>query len=156
MKRANRHSIDVFFVLCLFLISTICLLGILFVGAKTYQKISSNSDDNFAMRTSLLYVTNKVNSFQEKGKIYTKKIDENDVLVFEETIDGISYTTQVYEYDGHLMELFAEKDIDLGLDAGTIITELSSFNIKSINKGLLEVSAESIQGKKGSVVISIV
>ena len=53
MKR--RSNIDVFFVLCVFLICALLLLGMLFVGADTQQKINRSTEDNFYMRTGLLY-----------------------------------------------------------------------------------------------------
>lgn len=149
----NRHSIDIFFVLCLFLICTISLLGMLFMGAKTYQKINRNTQDNFSMRTSLLYISNKAKSFQEQKNIRIGSIGQEDALIFEEEINGITYTTQVYAYDGYLMELFAEKNCDIGVDAGTIITEVSSVDMQEKKEGLIEISVVSPNGKKGSVII---
>lgn len=150
----KRHSMDVFFVLCIFLFCAISLLGMVFVGARTQQKINQSTEENFHMRTSLMYISNKAKFFHEEGKISIENFEGMATLVFEEEIDGIKYTTKVYMYDGCLMELFTEKDYKLGADSGTIITELSSFEVKEINDGLIEVTVESPQGKKGSVLIS--
>lgn len=152
MKR--RSNIDVFFVLCVFLICALLLLGMLFVGADTQQKINRSTEDNFYMRTGLLYISNKAKYFNEQGKVSVASFDGKNVLVFEEMIDGVSYTTKVYSDKGYLMELFTEKGYELGLEAGTIITEIDDFKLKVLADGLIEVAVESPNGETGLVIIS--
>ncbi len=53
LKVKNKHSLDVFFVLCVFLICAMSLLGMLFIGARTQQKINHSTQENFHMRTNL-------------------------------------------------------------------------------------------------------
>ena len=52
------------------------------------------------------------------------------------------------------MELFTEKDAELGAEAGTIITENSFFEVKNIDEGLIEVRIQNSDGKESSVIIS--
>lgn len=150
----SRHSIDVFFVLCVFLICAVSLLGMLFIGIRTQKKINLNTEDNFDMRTSLLYISNKAKHFNEVGKISVGNLNGENILIFEEEIDNSVYTTKVYMYNGHLMELFTEKDYEISLDAGSVITEIESFEVKVLKDGLVEILVESLQGKKSSVFIS--
>ncbi len=153
LKTKNKHGIDVFFVLCVFLICAISLLGMLFVGARTQQKVNQSTEENFYMRTSLLYISNKAKFFQEKGRISVGEFNNNKALFFEEEIDGIKYVTKVYIYDGYLMELFTEKNSDLEADAGTIITNISFFEPKQIEPGLIDVQIKNPDGKSCSVII---
>lgn len=154
LRTRNKHSIDVFFVLCVFLLCAISLLGMLFVGARTQQKVNNSTEENFYMRTSLLYISNKAKFFQEKGKVSVGEFNNNTALFFEEEIEGIKYVTKVYMYDGYLMELFTEKNSDIEADAGTIITNVSFFEAKQIESGLIDVRIKNPDGKACSVVIS--
>lgn len=153
-KNNGGHSLDVFFVLCIFLICAVSLLGMLFVGANVQKKINQDTEDNFYMRTSLLYISNKAKFYNETDNISVEDFEGQSVLVFKEKIDGTEYETKVYMYDGHLMELFSESGYEIGIDSGTIITEISSFNLKELNSKLIEVSMKTPNGKSGSVIIS--
>lgn len=153
-KIKNKHSMDVFFVLCVFLICAISLLSMLFIGARTQQKINHSTEENFQMRTNLLYISNKAKFFHEKGKMSVGNFDGKSALFFEEEIDGIDYVTKVYSHDGYLMELFTEKDMQLDADAGTVITENSFFEVNEIKVGLIEVCIQNSDGKESSVIIS--
>lgn len=150
----NRHSIDVFFVLCIFLIFSMTLLGMLFLSARTQQKINQHSSDNFQMRTSLLYLSNKAKLFNEAGCIRIEAIQGEDTLVFEEIIDGKHYTTRVYYLKGHLMELFSEKNTELPLTSGTVITDIATFNILPLSDGLIQVEVEGLNGHKNTIIVS--
>lgn len=154
LKVKNKHSLDVFFVLCVFLICAMSLLGMLFIGARTQQKINHSTQENFHMRTNLLYISNKAKFFHEKDKMSVRDFNGKSALFFEEEIDGIKYVTKVYSYEGYLMELFTEKDAELGAEAGTIITENSFFEVKNIDAGLIEVRIKNSDGKESSVIIS--
>lgn len=153
-KNNGGHSLDVFFVLCVFLICAVSLLGMLFVGANVQKKINQDTEDNFYMRTSLLYISNKAKFYNETDTVSVQKFEGQPALVFKEKIDGIEYETKVYMYEGHLMELFSESGYEISKDSGTIITEISSFKLKELNSELIEVFMETPNGKNGSVIIS--
>lgn len=153
-KNNGGHSLDVFFVLCIFLICAVSLLGMLFVGANVQKKINQDTEDNFYMRTSLLYISNKAKFYNEVDTVSVQDFEGQPSLVFKEKIDGTEYETKVYMYDGHLMELFSESGYEISKDSGTIITEISSFKLKELNAGLIEVCMETPNGKNGSVIIS--
>lgn len=155
MRKSNSgHSLDVFFVLCVFLICAVSLLGMLFVGANVQKEINQDTEDNFYMRTSLLYISNKAQFYNKVDTISVEEFEGQQALVFKEKIDGTEYETKVYMNEGYLMELFSESNYEIGKDAGTIITEVSSFKLKELNSELIEVSMETPNGKSGSVIIS--
>ncbi|MEA5083221.1 MAG: DUF4860 domain-containing protein [Lachnospiraceae bacterium] len=154
-SNAKRHSIDVFFVLCIFLAFALSISALLVVGAKTYQSISQNTEDNYQLRTSLLYVSNKVKAFNENGMVYKGEFNGGDALFLQENIDGISYVTKIYAYEGQLYELFSEADNDLDAVSGTKITAVSAFEVTEIEKKLLKIKIKSPQGKDNFILTKV-
>lgn len=154
-SNAKRHSIDVFFVLCIFLAFALSISGLLVVGAKTYQSISQNTEDNYQLRTSLLYVSNKVKAFNENGMVYKGEFNGGDALFLQEDIDGVSYVTKIYAHEGQLYELFSEADNNLDAVSGTKITDVSAFEVTEIEKNLLKIKVKSPQGKDNFILTKV-
>ncbi|HCT65479.1 MAG TPA: hypothetical protein DIC60_09495 [Lachnospiraceae bacterium] len=154
-SNTKKHSIDVFFVLCIFLAFALSLSGLLIVGARTYQGITKNTEDNYQLRTSLLYVSNKIKAFNEDGMVYKGQFNGTDALFMKENIDGISYITKIYAYEGELYELFSEADNDLDAVSGTKITDVESFEVTEIKNNLLKITVKSPQGNYNSILAAI-
>ena len=154
-SETKKHSMDVFFVLCIFLAFAMSLTGLLVVGARTYQRISENTKDNYELRTSLLYISNKIKAFNENGMICKGEFNSEDALFLEENIEGISYTTKIYAYEGQLYELFAETNNDLDAVSGTKITDAAALEVTEIKDNLLKITVESPKGKKTSVLMAV-
>jgi hypothetical protein len=154
-SNTKKHSIDVFFVLCIFLAFALSLSGLLIVGARTYQSITKNTEDNYQIRTSLLYVSNKIKAFNEDGMVYKGEFNGTDALFMKENIDGISYITKIYAYEGELYELFSEADNDLDAVSGTKITDVESFEVTEVKNNLLKITVKSPQGNYNSILAAI-
>lgn len=154
-SNTKKHSIDVFFVLCIFLAFALSLSGLLIVGARTYQSITKNTEDNYQLRTSLLYVSNKIKAFNEDGMVYKGEFNGTDALFMKENIDGISYITKIYAYEGELYELFSEADNDLDAVSGTKITDVESFEVTEVKNNLLKITVKSPQGNYNSILAAI-
>ncbi|MGE4214712.1 MAG: DUF4860 domain-containing protein [Anaerotignaceae bacterium] len=154
-SNTKKHSIDVFFVMCIFLAFALSLSALLVVGAKIHQSISENTEDNYQLRTSLLYVSNKIAAFNENGMVYTGEFNGGDALFLEENIDGISYITKIYAYEGQLYELFSEADSDLDAVSGTKITDVAGFEVTYISENLLKTKVLSPQGKENVIITQV-
>jgi len=114
MTRINRkHHIDGLLVLLLFSVFAICILWVLIAGAGTYRKVAQRDDEAYTRRTAIQYVATKVRQADAAGQISVRVFEEQDALVFTEKIDGVSYETRIYCYDGYLRELFAQADADM-------------------------------------------
>ena len=70
-------------------------------------------------------------------------------------INDIPYATSLYEYNGWLYELFARTDIELPLDAGQPVMEVSSLSFKEISPSLLSVSITDSTGEAETIYVSI-
>lgn len=149
----NSHNMDVIVVLCLFVVFSITILSVLFYGVHAYRNISAKSDANYGVRTSLLYISNKVHAYDEENKVTVGNFGDGEALFLEESFEGVAYVTKIYTHEGQLMELFAEAGIDIDPVGGTRITELQSLKVQEKEENLLEVTVESKAGVKNTMVI---
>ena len=156
MIKTKKYKVDILVVLCLFIFFTISLSCLLLGSVKKYKSITSKSDKNFHIRTSALYISNKIKFANENENIYIDKFNGLDAICFKETIDDVEYVTRIYCYEGYLMELFSEKDNTLEPIAGERITSLKSISIENIRADLIKVTLESNDGENNTLIVSII
>ena len=136
----QQHLIDILFLLSLFCVFAISSVILILFGADIYQKTVSQMDNNYTTRTSIAYLTEKIRQSDSADSIVISQYDGTDVLMLTTDIDGTTYATSLYEYDGYLYELFSRTDIELPLDAGQPVMEIKKLCFKKCNDNLLKVS----------------
>ena len=102
----NKRKIDNLLVLLLFGVFAVCILSVLLTGADVYQRLASRDQRSYDQRTAAQYLTTRVRQADRLGDVGIESFDGQDALVFTEVIDGHTYETLVYCYDGYLRELF--------------------------------------------------
>lgn len=138
----QNHTIDIIFILSLFLVFVIITLLILMLGANTYKNISANIDMRYNETTCMSYIANKVRNYDENGAIYISKINNIPALTLEQTIDDETYLTYLYAYEGKLMELSrTADDTEFLAGDGTEIVELSQLDMQFVTSNLLYINA---------------
>ena len=139
-KENGRHMIDLLFVLSLFCVFAVSSVVLILFGADIYNKTVSSMNDNYASRTSVAYITEKI----RQSDIYDSiRIDDSlgyERLLMARNINGMEYATSLYEYDGYLYELFARTDIELPIDAGQQVIALTALNFEFVSDNLLKVT----------------
>ena len=136
----RSHIIDMVFVICLMFLFIFSALSVITIGANIYQKNVTAVDDNYHKRTACAYITEKVRQSDVKGRIFIKKIFDQNALVLQNEEDGILYDTYIYDYEGNLMELFAMDELkDLYPQTGQKILELTKFDIEYVGDDTLSV-----------------
>lgn len=138
-KENGRHMIDLLFVLSLFCVFAVSSVVLILFGADIYNKTVSSMNNNYASRTSVAYITEKV----RQSDIYDSvRIDDSlgyKRLLMARNINGMEYATSLYEYNGYLYELFARTDIELPIDAGQQVIALTSLDFEFVSDNLLKV-----------------
>lgn len=132
--KPKNHSIDSLFAFLLLLTFTLFTLMLAGMGSAIYRNGASYLDENYTSRTAVAYVTEKVRQHDVSGSIFMTKVEETPALAFRDTIDGESYLTYVYFYDGALRELFIEEDREPSATLGNRIVTLSSLTIEAANE----------------------
>ena len=148
--------IDTVFVICLMLLFLISALTVISIGANIYRKNVATTSENYAQRVSIAYITEKVRQSDVDGNVYVQKLFDQNVLVFEQTVNGSVYNTYIYSYDGYLRELFARADLDnFYPQTGQKILKLDSFDIEKANEDLLKATVTEEDGSKETVFIAV-
>ncbi len=148
--------IDTVFVICLMLLFLISALTVISIGANIYKKNVATTSENYAQRVSIAYITEKVRQSDVDGNIYVQRLFDQNVLVFEQTVNGSVYNTYIYSYDGYLRELFARADLDnFYPQTGQKILKLNSFDIEKANEDLLKATVTEEDGSKETVFIAV-
>jgi hypothetical protein len=137
----NKHIIDSVFVICLMLLFVLSALSVIAIGAAIYKKNVSSMSTNDSHRIASSYITEKVRQGDEYGQIHVEEIFGENALVLTKELNGTLYNTYIYDYNGHLMELFARDDLgQFYPQSGQKILEVSSFDIEQVSDTLLNVT----------------
>lgn len=104
MKKEQKQSkLTGLMALIVFSAFAVCLLLVLLTGANVYSRLTRRSQEIYAARTAAQYVSTRVRQARD---VVLEDFGGQEALVFREEIDGVSYLTRVYCYDGFLWELF--------------------------------------------------
>ena len=114
-RRPITHQIDGLLALLLFGVFSVCILAVLLTGADAYRRLTSRDQAAFDRRTCLQYIATRVRQADTLDGITVSDFNGVDALVFD---DGDGYVTRVYCHNGTIMELYAEENLDLSLEAG--------------------------------------
>ncbi len=137
--RKNNNQIDTVAVLMLYLMFSILVIFTFMAGIKAYNSIRNKNNDNYSLRTSLQYVSNKIKAYQKKGAIEVSELNGKTALKIIENLDGKEFDTYIYENEGMLCELFIEADTKIDLSWGTKINNIQTFEIEKLSDKLIEI-----------------
>lgn len=155
-ETSKKHVIDTVFVICLMLLFLLSALTIIAIGASIYKKNVAQTNDNYAQRVSIAYVTEKVRQSDINGSVFVRELFGQNVLVFQQEVNGDLYNTYIYSYEGYLMELFARDDLkSFYPQTGQKILKINSFEIEKASDDLLRASITEEGGLEETVYISI-
>ena len=124
MKKNNLTGVLVLLVFAVFMVS---ILFVLLTGADVVQKLTDRDQRSYQQRTAMQYVTMRVHQADRDGMVEVRQVENQDVLVLSEMIEGYRYETLVYYADGYLWEMFSEAGLDLSLEYGEKILPATGF-----------------------------
>lgn len=154
-KTTARHMIDILFVLSLFCVFAFSSVVLILFGADIYKKTVASMDSNYASRTSVAYITEKIRQSDCYDSIFIDDTEGYERLMMTRKIDGLTYATSLYEYDGYLYELFARTDIKLPPDAGQQVIPVSQLDFNLISDSLLCISFVDETQKSSTIYINL-
>ncbi len=153
-KTQNKPIVDILFLLALFCVFLISALFIVLFGAKIYRTTVSNMDINFKSRTALSYVTEKMRQYDRSGGAAVIHYGDTPVLVLNERVNDVDYSTFLYEKDGYLTELTARADYDFDLNGGTEVVPIRDFHIERISDSLYRFTLTDMAGETVSYYVA--
>jgi hypothetical protein len=152
--RPKWHIVDLLFTLALFGVFAVSSLAVTVLGADVYKQTVGASDRNFDVRTSLLYISEKVRQNDTAGAVTLGELGQKTALVLEQTVGGETYQTWIYCYDGSLRELFVKKGTAFSPEDGQPLTELADFTASRAGDGLYAIAVMDNDGRMADLYIS--
>ncbi len=146
MERKKQHVIDIVFVLCLFCVFAILSLFVVVMGANVYQGISADMTENYNVRSSVTYLTEKIRQNDIQGGVSLREFDGKNALVLTDNLEGQKYETWIYAKDGALYEILITAGTEIAPGDGQMITEIADLQMESLGDSLLKVTAVDLDG----------
>lgn len=146
-SKQKTYSGNTLFSILLLLVFTVFTLMIAGTGAAVYKNSTSHLNENYTSRTAIAYISEKIRQHNSMDDIFLSNVEGTDALALRETIDGETYLTYIYHYDGALCELLVKEDTRPMLLSGSPIVELVSIEFSAVSpsdileKNLPEASA---------------
>jgi len=112
------------------------------LASGVYQSIAASAESHSSQRLCLSYLLSRLRAGDVANGIQLITFGEGDALVLH---DG-EYSTTLYCYEGHLMELYADATLMLEPDAGTPIAPAKSLSIR-YDGDLLSLTVIDLAGK---------
>lgn len=124
----------------------ICSMALVAVGIMEYKNIAVTSLETYKLRTSLSYVATKVRQGDGEGAVELRNINGTDMLLLCENVNGTSYETAIYWYDGVLREHYHEKGAEFSPKSGFEVVAVTSFVFEKSEEGLFKITASDVDG----------
>ena len=154
MKQIKKGNLTGVLVLLVFAAFLVCAMLVLLTGADLVEKLTQRDRENYLHRTAVQYVTMRVRQTDAEGMVEVRRVEDRDVLVLAELIDGCRYETLVYQYDGCLREMFCEAGMDIPLEFGEAILALDGFSARMTGSAL-DIQLQMKDGTTETVLLSL-
>lgn len=153
IEKENKHSISILSNLFLFFVFTFVGICVVLVGAKVYQSVTENMEENYAGRTALAYTAEKIRQHDTADAISLSMVENVPALCLNQHIKDSDYATYIYYYDGYLREAFVKADADVTLLQGSPIVKLPGFIIEKTDNNMYQLTATEHSGDEISMFI---
>ena len=134
-KRTNTYSVFSF-------IQYSLMLALLFVvvifSCHGFLVSTESRTENYDMRSSLSYITNKVKSFDAAGSV---EVIDSRILVLRDITEKGIYETRIYIEDGKIMEEYSKAEKPISPEKGTVVGLAETFSV-SLNNLLLTIKTD--------------
>lgn len=125
--------------LLVFAVFAICVLLVLLTGAKVYRNLVADGSAHYEARTSTQYIATRI---RQAETVAVEDFCGCEALVIQERIDGETYLTRVYCYDGYIRELFCAENAALSPEDGEKIMAAENLSF-SLEDALLTAEVDS-------------
>lgn len=153
-QRSGKRSIAGLAALVLLGVFAAGILTVLLAGANTYQRLVERDAVSYDSRTCVQYLATKVRQAPAPGSVVLSEFGDGDSLLIREQIGGAEYWTQIYCYDGWLMELFTAANAGLAPEDGEKILPAEALLLER-SGDLLQVDILSASDGRNTLMLSL-
>ena len=116
------------------------LLLSLAAGAGVYRRVAERTEAGANTRVGLTYLTAKIHGYDSADAVCAGTFGGVDAVYLLQDMDGLTYETILYVYDGQLRELLCEQGWELEPEDGETIAEAQSLTVTEPESGLLRLT----------------
>lgn len=138
MNRSSKQHLSGVFPLLLFAVLAACVLTVLMTGAGLYRRLTGRDSDAQVLRTAGQYIAVKVRQTETPDAVSVGDFGGENALIIAQELEGETYLTRVYCYDGWLRELFSADESGMSPEDGEKLLEMDSLAFTE-EDGLLTV-----------------
>ena len=113
-------------VLILLAVFALCLVLVLLTGTEVYTNLAEDGQLHHAQRTAASYLSTRL---KQGNGVYREVFGGVDALVFPEEVEGSTYLTRIYCYDGWLRELYTAEKGSFSPGDGEKLLEMEALSI---------------------------
>lgn len=106
-------------------------VGLTLLSSGVYRSTAADGAANSAQRTALSYLVNQTRRADEDGCIDLGSFGGVPALRLSEHLDGATYYTYLYCYDGQLRELYTEAGTGLGPADGQAVLPAQALDVQA-------------------------
>ena len=150
-RRPIQHHMDGLIALLLFGVFAACVLAVLLTGASAYRRLVQRDQTAYERRTCAQYIATRVRQSDSLDGVSVSRLGDVPALSLAH---GDGYLTQVYCYNGCLMELYAAEDAGLAPEDGEPIMDAEDLEL-SLEDILLTVSVTGPDGARDTLRLSL-
>ena len=149
-----QHSMQGVFVFVLLGLFAVMSTLMVLLGAQMYRGTVERSELNNDFRVLNAYVRSMARAEDSAGAVAVEDLDGTRALALYEDIEGDSYVTWIYQYEGELYELFTEADSAFDPEDGTAICAANSFDA-AVEGNLVRVSMTDADDEPCTVQVAL-
>lgn len=123
------------------------LLLSLAAGAGVYRRVADRVEESSQARVTLSYLTTKLHAADEEGKVAYGAFGDGSALFLYQEVDGVTYETILYVFDGYLMEMLCEKDWEMDPEFGGTVSPAQALEVSQPQPGLLRLALTGPDGQ---------
>ena len=151
MKHNGHRKITELLGLLVFGLFALCVAAVLLMGGKTYQILTQRADAANSHRVAVRYLTTR---FHQAPEVALEDFCGLPSLTIREEIQGKTYLTRVYCYEGTVRELFSGENTKVSPSDGEIVLEAEKLTFEQ-NGSLLTAEITHPDGKCQQVLLAL-
>lgn len=153
-RRTVQHSMQGVFVFVLLGLFAVMSTLMVLLGAQMYRNTVDHATANNEDRVLGAYVRSMIRAEDTSGAMEIGEYNGVKTLAMREDLDGETYVTWLYCYDGNMYEWFTSDDGDFRPESGTAICPAQSFE-PHLENGLLTVDMTNAKGVRETVRVAL-
>ena len=155
--RAERHSVDILFILLLFAGFLLTAVLLVTMSTREYRNIVGTMQENSSLRTPHAYLMQAAHQNKDTDAIFIEEIDGVSTLAIRREISGRPYVMRIYAYKDSLREMLTpEGNYDFTLAAGTVILPIRDMTFEKAGNGAIIARITDETGRTDHCLISTI